>query len=524
MARKVAKIAGYPLFFALCFWFFAVLSFPVERFLPALESRASEFLDREVRIGEISLSLTGRLVFSDVFLEAAAEPDQGPGGKRDAAGDDFDDESPGGDETREAPGGNDAPAVAKARPGYAIDEVVLNLGFWALLFGDLDLGIEFEGLGGEILFSYAGPMPGSEPDLPERAAGRARGPRGARPSAAPGVPPVLPGMPGAAAEQPPALPSRDVDQGDTPLQLTVVARGIELARVPDLRARLPLPISGTLDLEVRLSSGTGRFADAEGEIALGMRDIVLGAGNAEIDVGGMPLTVDPIAVASIDCRVTVKEGTAEFGIFETKSNDFDLRILGTTALADPLKRSRFDLYLMFRFLDGYLSKSDKAEMLVSNIDQFSRDFKLAHRDDGYWGFRYRGQFGTSRFTPSKLAPGEQAAKTSKRAADRKRGSKARRGGAPGAVNLPSGPAGFEEPAEREAAAEPGFRDVPDLPPPIRPEILPPQRTEEPPPEEPEPPPEPVQEAQPDDEATGGESTAGESPEGEIQEQEEDPVE
>jgi hypothetical protein len=505
MARKYSRYVGYPVFFLLCFWVFLTLTFPIERFVPALEQKAGEVLGRQVRIGEASLSPLGRLVFSSVTIDSPGEEPK-PEGRawREAGGisDDLDETGDG-----NAVDGTDPTAGTPRppRPGYLIDEVVVNLGLVALLFDDLDLRVDFDGMGGEIRFAYAGPMPGSEPEQPVRGS-RGRDRSVARGAAAAG-PVGAAGMPDPGAEpQPAAEPQLEVE-GDAELLLTIEARNIDLALLHDLRAKVPLPLTGTMNFEMRLASGTGRFADATGEMALRMADIVLGAGNAQIDMGGMPLTIDPITLAAIDCRVRVKEGVAEFEVFETKSADFDLKVKGTVTLGDPLKRSRFDVYLMFKFLEGYRGKSDKAEMLVSNIDQFSRDFKLAHRDDDYWGFRYRGAFGQSRFTASKLAPGEHAQKAAKRAGDRQRGAKAKRERAD-AGNLPSGPAALPG---MEPLAGGGMQDQPGMVMSPRSEPGPPHAVDDPIPR-----PDPVRDARVEEEPreAGEEEVAEEAPDDE----------
>ncbi|HUT77962.1 MAG TPA: hypothetical protein VM285_09765, partial [Polyangia bacterium] len=78
LARRSAKYAGYPVFFLLCFWISLVLTFPIERFVPVLEQQAGATLGREVSIGDVSLSLLGRLVFSSVTIgipDEEQEPD-----------------------------------------------------------------------------------------------------------------------------------------------------------------------------------------------------------------------------------------------------------------------------------------------------------------------------------------------------------------------------------------------------------------------------------------------------------------
>ena len=127
----------------------------------------------------------------------------------------------------------------------------------------------------------------------------------------------------------------------------------------------------------------------------------------------MPLTLDPIVVSGLDLAIEVDDGLAEFAEFATRSPDIDLKVEGSMNFQDPIARSRFDFYLMFNIKEAYTNKSDVAKLLVTNLEQFSRDMKRAKRDDGYYGFRYRGtvrNIGSARFL---------AAKTFKRRGSRK---------------------------------------------------------------------------------------------------------
>jgi hypothetical protein len=236
----------------------------------------------------------------------------------------------------------------------------------------------------------------------------------------------------------------DDEQEAKPLSLVIEAEGLELRQLHDLRAKLPLPITGQIDIEIALTSETGEFREAGGTISVNGVAIVLGNSEAQIEVGGMPMTVDEIAIAQVDCEVQVEQGTAEFTAFEMRSQDFDAKVQGSLTFGDPLSRSRLDLYLMFRFLDGYAAKSARAQMLISSLDDFSRDLKRAHRSDGYYGFRYRGMFGSARLSPSKTFRGER-----QRAADRRKKPRDRKRPGRAGAGLPSGPAG-----------EPGLRQPP----------------------------------------------------------------
>lgn len=466
-ARKIFKYVGYPVFFLACFYLFTILTFPVERLAPGLEVLAGQMLGRKVYIGGASLSLGGGLVFTGVEIEVPEkeDPPRAPGRRGSWELDDDDD-----DDDDDVEDGEGQEAGEQPRPSYRLERVSVDIGLLALLFDKLDLRVSFDGLGGTVRFAYAGPKPEERSGRPVAPRGRPAG-RGAIPGA-PGS-----GPPGSEQQHGRQIVTGDDGGKGTGMRVTVEARGLELGRLHDIRSKVPLPLSGRLDLEVSLASPTGSFSDAEGEMTMRLTDMALGTADYQIDVGGMPLTIDPISVAAIECLVSVREGTAEFEIFDAESEDFDIQIMGTVALADSLSRSRFDVYLMFRFLDGYLDKSDRAQMLVSNINQFSREFKRAQRDDGYWGFRYRGMPGTGRFTPSKLAPGEQAkGAKGRRAVERKRGARpVRAPAAAPAVNLPTGPVDLAEPTagrETGTAVEPEIVPPPERPAPVR-EPIPP---------------------------------------------------
>jgi hypothetical protein len=160
-------------------------------------------------------------------------------------------------------------------------------------------------------------------------------------------------------------------------------------------------VSGTVDLELSLESETGRFADADGTARVSAKSIALGNGKSKIDVGGLPMSVEEIRVEEIAIDIKISKGIGEIEKTDLRSADFDAKVEGTINFLDPLSRSRLDLYLTFKFTDGYANKSETSKSLVSNMDAFSRDLKNAHRTDGYYGFRYRGAFGSARLIPSK---------------------------------------------------------------------------------------------------------------------------
>ncbi len=389
-AKKILKIVGYPLFFLAVFLFFLLWTFPADRFAPVLESQLTSALGRKVDIGEMSISPTGDLVLSMVEIEMPKSKEDDPLFDDDEDGDEDGDGEQEGDGSKKE---KEPEALT-----YLIEEAVVSVGFLGLLFDELDLSVHMEALGGEISVSYDGPMPGDEGSVEDRKKKvrddrrkkRAKKRRAARK--------------GAEEEEPGEEEDEEDEEeesSDKSLDLAVDVVGVKLARIHDLGQLSPLPVSGTVDMKLELKSSTGSFRDASGSMIFDASGVSFGNGRSKIDVGGLPMSVDEIAVDKMFFEVLVKEGVGEVERFEMASNDFDASVEGTITFWDPISRSRMDLYLMFRFLEGYANKSASSKTLISNLDTFSRDLKNAHRKDGYYGFKYRGVFGSAKMTPSK---------------------------------------------------------------------------------------------------------------------------
>jgi hypothetical protein len=393
---RIVKLVGYPTFFLLCFALFTFWTFPVDRFAPQVEERLGALLGRDVSVGEVSMSLTGSFALESVEIGLVAEDDEQAEPETEADG-----------EARSSGAGGDAAAKATPHPKYSIEEIDVDIGFIDLLLGELDVEVETEALGGEIAVSYEGPLrsPEAEPAgaigaAARRAPGLAR--RGLRTQAgergqAETVPAPREGAP---------VEEAKADEGGDPMALKVEATGIQLRQILDLRRKVPVPVSGAVDLYVELSSQTGRFGDAEGRISLAAKQLKVGDSKNPSDIGGMPMTVDEVLISELIWEIDVKEGIGTIDKCAVTSTDFDAKVEGTIAFGDPFARTRLDLYFTFKFLAGYAKKSPTAQMLVSSLPELSNAFRRALRTDGYFGFRYRGQVGTAQFSPSKFYRGK----------------------------------------------------------------------------------------------------------------------
>ncbi len=417
---RIFKFVGYPAFFILSFILFLVWTFPIDRFEPILKEQLAKTLGRNVEIGDVSISLTGNLVLSMIEIEVPQEPEDLS--QTDDDDDEWDDDEEEGDSKDDKKDDKkDDSSREKKKPvlKYLVEEMVIDVGFIDLAFGQLDLSVEMDFLGGNLEISFSGAIPSGEDsvaDAKKRAdkrrnaqAKKRRQPR--RPV----------GTRGEADESGEGLEQseegEDDEDGDhQTLSFSLVATGLNLRKLHDLRNKSPLPVSGEMDLKIKIRSATGDFKNADGRIAFAGRNIVFGDGRSKIEVGGMPMSVDEIQIDALSFEVVFENGIGQVKKSDVDSRDLDASIEGTITLADPIERSRFNLYLMFKILDGYKDKSASSKALVENMDSFSRDLRLARRPDGYFGFQYRGTFQTARFSPSKrsMVRGGQSADRSKR--------------------------------------------------------------------------------------------------------------
>ena len=416
---RILKYVGYPAFFIVFFIFFLLWTFPIDRFEPVLNEQLEKALGRKVEIGDVSISLTGNLVLSMIEIEVPQEPEDPSG--LDDDDDEWDDDEEEGDSKEDKKGdkkGDTSKEKKKPTLKYLVEEMVIDISFIGLAFGQLEVEVDMDFLDGDLEISFSGALPSGDDSVDDakkrtdkrrkaqakkrRQARRPVGTRGETDEAEEDI------------EESEEEEDDDVDE--QALSFSLVATGLNLRKLHDLRNKSPLPVSGQMDLKIKIRSATGDFRSADGRIVFAGRNIAFGDGRSKIEVGGMPMSVDEIAIDEISFEVVFENGVGQVKKSNIDSRDFDASIEGTITLADPIERSRFNLYLMFKILDGYKDKSASSKALVENMDSFSRELRLAHRTDGYYGFQYRGTIQTAKFSPSKhsVTRGRKSADRAKR--------------------------------------------------------------------------------------------------------------
>lgn len=376
--NRALKWLGYSLFFLVLFYVFLVWTFPVDRFEVTLERFLSGALGREVKIGSLGMSITGAVVLTAVEIAVDTNEDSRDRARTQARS--FEDEEDEEDKEQEQESEKKAPQKLT----YFIDEAVVDIGLFGLLFKRLDAELDLEAFDGTVSINYDGPLPSGQ---------KSRPPARRRPRARPN-PEEGEGEEEKAEEE-------EGDNDSSPLAVSVVAEEISIGRIYGLRNLLPVPLSGVLDFEMELESESGFLANSGGSVELKLSNIELSKKGYEADLMDMKMKVPPLSIASLISEITFKEGKGEMSKFEVKSKHFDASVQGTITLDDPLSRSRMDLYVMFRLLPAYINQSESLQTIMSSVDMMSSKMKRAHRDDDYYGFSYQGPLGSGRFLPQK---------------------------------------------------------------------------------------------------------------------------
>ncbi len=359
---------------------------------------------------------------------------------------------------------------APSRPDQAprkflLEEVVVDVSFLSLVFGNLDVEIEAHPVDGLIIARY----------------------------------------------------ERDAESSTVHVEIS----DLPLYDVPKASQALNAPLSGLFALQVDLEVPGNKFSKAQGTLELTCAGCKIGDGETKLYIPGSKGLKDGTVIPEIDLgtfvgKMIVDKGVAKTdGPMETKSDDVEVSVEGEITLKDPFQKSRLDLTAKVNLTEALQQRSEKLRVVFQSADLKSR---LDPPEQGL-GYILSGPLGSPKFSgiKAKTARESRAERRAKqRAKDEKRKSKAPSRptvtdptddkpalpGAPGGPgedppgaddpNVPSGSAGGAEPQNAPLPPPTGL-------PPVDPAGAPP--VEEPPPAEPppteEPLPEPVEELPPE---------------------------
>ena len=188
-----------------------------------------------------------------------------------------------------------------------------------------------------------------------------------------------------------------------PFRVELSAKDIALAQLPGVRESLNLPLTGAMTLTAHLESGTGKYADAHGEIEFKCASCVVGDGKTAAKLGSNPflaggLTLPRVRLGELAGRMVVEKGIAKAQGIAIRSPDAEVTLDGEAVLRDPLPSSTLNFYVRFKLGDALL----KSAPSIATILQMAGAPGL--RPDGFYGLRIAGTLGSPQPALSVTSP------------------------------------------------------------------------------------------------------------------------
>jgi type II secretion system protein N len=257
-----------------------------------------------------------------------------------------------------------------------------------------------------------------------------------------------------------------------PFSVAIHAQDVKMSELPGVRETINMPIAGTAKLDLEVSSETGRFADATGEISFSCQGCVLGDGKSPLRVAGNPflgggLTLPRVRLDDLGGQVAIEKGVAKLQGIGARSSDGEIALEGEVTLRDPVPSSTVNAYLRFKLSDAFLKQAANVQTILQMAGAQGK------RSDGFYGLRLSGRLG--QLNPPLLSPTSPFFST----------TPSSRTGTRASISPSPSPAGFKLPPTAPVPA-PSMAVV--TPPPPEPPPPPPPAPDPPPPPPPSTPP------------------------------------
>lgn len=271
--------------------------------------------------------------------------------------------------------------------------------------------------------------------------------------------------------------------------------GVDLGKVTPLTDALGgIPMKGAVTAKLELEAVEGKFNKANGSLELTATDVSIGDGKTKIQ--GL-ITLPEAKIGELTLSAEAKEGVLKVTKLAANGQDLELAGDGKFNVREPWQSSGADVYVRFKFSDGYRSKNDTTKSLLGEpgsslpalIEVQVPKMKRAKRADGFYGWHVHGQLKKLKFDPH--AADAPAAKSRPGKTDSPFA-----GGAPtkklGGLNFPLGPSDAKRDDDDAPAPPPAPRPVPTpeeqpaaapAPPPVPPPVEPTPPSEAPAPED-----------------------------------------
>lgn len=265
----------------------------------------------------------------------------------------------------------------------------------------------------------------------------------------------------------------------------VEMKDLDFAKVQPLQELIEgVPIRGTLSGRLELEAPDGKFNKANGSLEVTATDVAVLDAKKKI----MGLVSLPAAkLGELTLSAEAKDGVLKVTKLSCTGPDIELEGDGKVNVREPWQNSAADLYIRFKFADGYRSKTDETKSVLGDpggsgppplMETMVPKMKRAKRADGAFGWHVHGALKKLKYDPHATDGAAAATKRGKSNDSPFAGPKK-----PG-LNVPSSapePKKVEEP-EPEKKEEKKEEPPPPAPPPPPPP--PPEEKVEPPPRAP----------------------------------------
>jgi type II secretion system protein N len=159
---------------------------------------------------------------------------------------------------------------------------------------------------------------------------------------------------------------------------TLTVEDLPLYDVPKARQALGAPLYGLFALEVQLTMPENKFAKANGTIDITCAACKIGDGESKLYIPGSKGLKDGVTIPEIDLgtfvgKMEVEKGAAKTqGPMATTSEDIALSVEGSIKLKDPFPKSRLDMTVKFNITDAMQAKSEKLRLVIQGSDPKSK--------------------------------------------------------------------------------------------------------------------------------------------------------
>lgn len=180
--------------------------------------------------------------------------------------------------------------------------------------------------------------------------------------------------------------------------LHVTVSGIDLSRTPPVVEKAGVPVTGMLEGKIDLELGKDAGKEASGDIDLKLAGVTLGPGELKIPVPGLTggLTLPLIDMGDLEVKAPVSEGKAKFEKLGFNGQDFNADLDLELNLASRLNASRLSGDGSFQISEQFLEKNAKFKTILD----FATPLKRARDDEGRYHFNVRGTVNKPKFSLS----------------------------------------------------------------------------------------------------------------------------